>query len=546
MKRLVLAAALLAVAPPTFAQPAAPESVPRGAFGEVVDVRLIDVEVVVTDRRGNRVSGLARSDFRLLVDGGEVPVAFFDEVRGGRTVAVTAGAAAAGVPGTAPQAAPTASRGTSYLVFIDDFFGRAHHRNSVLRALVSDLEALRPGARVAVVGFDGRRLDVLLPWSGERQQIARSLTSAMKRPAGLAFFEQRRSIRHPETQTRLLARQLERTYDALSNALRSFADASGRRAALVVAGGWPRDISTAFFGVGGQRSLLWRTEEQLQRVADTANSTGYTLYPIDSQGLVSGVPGAGAGRRTAIRFEDGEDLGEQQLLALEAAFNRGPGLDFEVEATLFTLAEETGGLPMINSQRISALERAAADVGDFYWLGFYHQRTGDGERRDVQVVVSGRPELRVRSRRGFVDLSPSAEARFVTERTLLLGGVPDGVARLDVELGRAFAKRGRLELPFSVTIPLNGVTLSPDEEGARVQLELQVAVEDDQGRRSPLAAVPLDLELSEEDVASGEIVYDATVRIRRRPHDLVFTVADVVTGSTQVTRAEFQPSEASR
>ena len=38
-------------------------------FGEVIDVRVVNVEVVVTDRDGNRVAGLQPGDFRLRVDG---------------------------------------------------------------------------------------------------------------------------------------------------------------------------------------------------------------------------------------------------------------------------------------------------------------------------------------------------------------------------------------------------------------------------------------------------------------------------------------------
>ncbi|MYJ24076.1 MAG: hypothetical protein F4080_00670 [Holophagales bacterium] len=38
-------------------------------FSEVIDVRVVNIEVVVTDRDGNRVHGLTASDFELLVDG---------------------------------------------------------------------------------------------------------------------------------------------------------------------------------------------------------------------------------------------------------------------------------------------------------------------------------------------------------------------------------------------------------------------------------------------------------------------------------------------
>ena len=45
------------------------------AFGESIDVRVVNVEAVVTGRHGERVRGLTAADFRLLVDGKEVPEA---------------------------------------------------------------------------------------------------------------------------------------------------------------------------------------------------------------------------------------------------------------------------------------------------------------------------------------------------------------------------------------------------------------------------------------------------------------------------------------
>ena len=65
MRRLfVLLLPLLALAPGARAADDTPPS-----FGESIDVRVVNVEAVVTDRQGHRVSGLKPEDFRLRVDG---------------------------------------------------------------------------------------------------------------------------------------------------------------------------------------------------------------------------------------------------------------------------------------------------------------------------------------------------------------------------------------------------------------------------------------------------------------------------------------------
>src|SRR5688572_1655329 len=75
--------------PPPPSGPPSDEAVPL-VFGEVLDVRVVNVEVVVTDKDGERVRGLGAKDFRLKVDGQEVPIDFFSEILGGAVSPVSA------------------------------------------------------------------------------------------------------------------------------------------------------------------------------------------------------------------------------------------------------------------------------------------------------------------------------------------------------------------------------------------------------------------------------------------------------------------------
>ena len=119
-------------------------------FGETIDVRVVNVEAVVTDRNGVRVFGLTPEDFRLLIGGKEVPIEFFTEIRGGEALR-DAGAS----PWDIAPISEGQTRGTSYLVFIDDFFSIAVDRNRVLRALAEQLTFLQEGDRMAIVAWDG-------------------------------------------------------------------------------------------------------------------------------------------------------------------------------------------------------------------------------------------------------------------------------------------------------------------------------------------------------------------------------------------------------
>ena len=50
---------------------------PPALFGERVDVEVVNVDVVVTDRAGNRVTDLGRDDFELRIDGKPVAIEYF-------------------------------------------------------------------------------------------------------------------------------------------------------------------------------------------------------------------------------------------------------------------------------------------------------------------------------------------------------------------------------------------------------------------------------------------------------------------------------------
>src|ERR1700761_7429618 len=99
-----------------------------GDFAATVNVRVVNVEVTARDFRGNPIHGLKPADFRLKVDGKDVPIEYFTEVLQGEE---------ASEPASAPSATPV-KVGTSYLIFIDDFFSIDTQRNRVLDRLEQD------------------------------------------------------------------------------------------------------------------------------------------------------------------------------------------------------------------------------------------------------------------------------------------------------------------------------------------------------------------------------------------------------------------------
>ncbi|MEM8960712.1 MAG: hypothetical protein AAGD38_04470 [Acidobacteriota bacterium] len=208
-------------------------------FGEVIDVKVINVEIVVTDRSGERVHGLGPGDFILRVDGQEVPVEYFTEVIAGSAAALQEGSPRNGH--SVPRLAPGEAVGTNYLVFIDEVFAIEKDRDMVIDRVALQIDRLGPADRMAIVAYNGG-LELLTSWTNEAGTLHRALDLARERPArgiayqatrldlddlgfydgiaGSDFFYSTRSFY--QTSNRF-AGQLERLVSAATATLRSFA-----------------------------------------------------------------------------------------------------------------------------------------------------------------------------------------------------------------------------------------------------------------------------------------------------------------------------------
>jgi VWFA-related protein len=468
---------------------------------DVIDVRVVNVEAVVVDGEGKPVRGLTAADFRLLVDGREVPIEYFTEIAEGR-------ATAAPPPGPAAPIAPVAPAetvGRSYLVFIDDSFSVAGPRDAVLERLATDLAQLGPQDRMAVLAFDGRRIEVLSGWTADRSALAASLAVARQRSAqGNKRIAQHRSMGEdvrstydanpgggkgsqftyeeiagmvatldkrvsPEART-----QLGKTATAMTAGLRGFEVPAGRKLLLLLSGGWSLQVAPQLFGP----------------LVESANRLGYTVYPVDvAQG------------------------------------------DARVLQALDRLAAATGG-KVANTASGEILKVVAEDSGSYYWLGFSPAWKADDKVHRIEVEVR-RKGLTVRARDGFSDLSRRTETAIKAESVLLFGGEGED-RRLRIELGepKPVGRRGaRLRVPVTLGVPVEALALSPADNGGFVaEVPLAIAAVDAEGGRAELPTSRLRVTVPEAPAAGGYARFRTVVDLRKGPQRLVFTVRDAASG----------------
>lgn len=187
MKLKVFVAALLTVLSgiPVGAQP--PADAP--AFGESVEVNVVNVDVFVSDKNGRRVADLQKTDFELLEDGKPVPITNFEVVT--ERVARAEAAPSPQAPAAPAVAAPEDA--LNLVILFDNSNIKPASRTRAARQLREFLtRSLSPGDRVMLVS-QGLGLKVHLPFSNDPAAVARALDEIQRLAAqGIQSDQDRR------------------------------------------------------------------------------------------------------------------------------------------------------------------------------------------------------------------------------------------------------------------------------------------------------------------------------------------------------------------
>ncbi len=123
-------------------------------------------------------------------------------------------------------------------------------------------------------------------------------------------------------------------------------------------------------------------DDYFRQILDVANRNNASFYPIDPRGLAA--------------FDSSVGPERPPPLPVDRAM-----LTQRIEV-LRTLAENTDGIAVVNSNNLDAgMRRIADDLSSYYLLGYYSTNTKlDGEFRKITVRVR-RPGVSVRARRGY-------------------------------------------------------------------------------------------------------------------------------------------------
>jgi len=540
---------------------------PVQAFEESIDVQAVNLEAVVTDSRGRRVTGLTAEDFKLFVDGVETPIAFFSQV--GEEQQRHIGDLGEVDPGDAPGSEPGAQpawQSRNILVFLDESTMLKSRRNLVLRSLTRQIEDLSPGDQMAVVAFSGSRLEVLCDWTADRQRLASVLTAVRTRPSdGIYVDVMRRQEMSDASLADLAASQGVYDRNPRGNPVADRIDGTPEETPVTeldieeesyASARWQRpprfqptqlfnpldrylEIGEAAAGAmrglpapAGRKMLMLLTEGFqdpifAQPVIQEAQRLGYSLYPVDVRGL------------DTTMAQNDVTFGSPQTFQWIST-----PLDRNMNYTMTVMAAATGGKAAINSNRMVALERLVEDSSSYYVLGFSPTWRGDDRRHAIRLTVA-RPGLKVRTRDSYVDASRRTRLALAADASLLLGRSRKEQRLIVTVEDTAPTAKGR-KLALALGVPVEALAFSPREKGFHAEAPFAVVVLDDRGERKHLQEswVSVDVEALPLEGTFARFRFSADVG--RRAQRIVITVHDALSGEALWGEALLEPQEQAR
>lgn len=462
------------------------------AFAETLEIRIINLDVVVTTRDGKPVSGLSKDDFVLLEAGKPTEISNFVEIiPSSPALAVVASPA-----GSAPSAVSDEHRDVrqrKLVFFVDNASVQPFNRNVVLKSMKRLLdEGARHGDAFMVVTWNGNALNVPLQmttdraaadhvWEHllqqtsvgvmieqERAQTERALNDLIvnyalmsppqRPPYNVGLGEVRMYGEKVMHETRVKA-------EALSSVIAALRGVDGRKALVFVTEAFSdnpaldtfeyfNSIKEKFDGGGSQSPLIDAREFEdrpaIERIADAANSAGVTVYPFHSGGL-----GAGQIVRDA------------SVSSNVAMINGGGGMipTNSGAGALEHLASATGGFALVGTNSFDrGVAAVISDLGSYYFLGY----RANGARQDKVTAISVRLKNNsnkyvVRSRRTLVESSATSEMRDAVTANLFYP-VSKNDLKVSISAGNPVPNPdpNKVVVPLRITIPTEQLTLMPD------------------------------------------------------------------------------------
>jgi VWFA-related protein len=486
--------------PGAFAQTATPtpaNDIPK--FTENMDVRVINVDVVVTDKKGTVITGLKKEDFEVFENNVPKPISNFYAVEGGRPTDVepdTVAAPATSLPVRKDELPDNLKR--RIIIYVDNLSMAPFNRNRVFASMKEFVKtSMRPGDEAMIATFN-RSMKVRVPFTRDPVQIEQMLDAVAGESAmGTSNASERQGVQDRIKETtdydeavasarsyaQSVEHDLRQSAESLNGLMTTLAGVEGKKVLVLASEGFPMQPGREMFQYidevanekGWQFSgtilegMSFDSTSVIQSVARTANANGITMYTIHAGGLTGG-----------------SEMSAEHAAPTPVSVSQA--IITNTTDSMRLMADMTGGVASIQTNNFAqAFRNIQRDLDTYYSLGYRATTERVDRQRSLTVHMKNKNYI-ARSRQTFVEKSTYAEMNDKVIANLLYRSKQNDLKIL-VRTGAPVAADDDLyKVPVDIQIPMDSLTLLPQGEGEYVGgFEVYVAVANKDGDMSDVS-----------------------------------------------------------
>lgn len=522
-------------------------------FFDVSNINVVNVDVFVTDKQGNPVTGLTKDDFLVYESGDPVEVTNFYAVANGRPT--TGGESVAPLDANdieSPRAhleelLPEEEQ-LNLIIYLDNKNLHPSTRNRVLNRMHRFLRSeLSRGDRVMVVSYD-QSINVRQPFTTDMDLVEEALDeiSGLSGSATLRDAERRNvmediqdaqdgfgALGFARSYADSVYTEMNFTFRGLEKQVSVLSGLTGRKAILYISDGLPRTVGEDIFLFVDE--LYPRVNARLEAAAfdfttkyrqlvTKANSSDVTFYTLEATGL-------GAHQSISAEFGGTEQGGGLAFVDSVRVAN--------LQEPLHILADDTGGESFTNTNAVEmSLGKVAQDFKNYYSLGYRAPHHADGRYYKIEVKTK-RKGLKVRHRDGYRDRTSEARLTDGSLATLYFGGERNPLEAA-LEFGATSTQGSNYVLPLAVKVPLQRIALAPQEDLFLGRIKISLVVMDEEGGTSPVQQqepITIKIPASEiEEARQQHYVYEVGLALRRGFSRIAVGIHDEISSETSFLR----------
>lgn len=530
---------------------------------ERVDVRVINLDVIVTDRKGNPIHGLSSNDFTVFENGVPQKITNFSEITSRRPAATTAATTPtpAPAPAVTPESASTANDDASrvaaqprrIIFYIDNLTLAPFNRNRVFEQMKKfAAETMQPGD-TAMIATWNRSLKVRVPFTSDLRQITQTLDAIAGESAyGLTNLSERHGVEQQirEAESIESAVQAARSYaqsvehdlrqsvSALNGLMSTLAGVDGKKILVLTSEGMPMSPGKELFiyiddqkkehpkwretGSTMIEAMNFDSTALIKSVAQAANANGITMYTLHAGGLVA---------EDQFSAENHSPIG---YMVTNTALTNSTD-------SMYLMADMTGGRATVGTNNFAgAFAQIRSDLESYYSLGYRATTERVDRQRSVEVRAKNSKYV-VRSRRTFVEKSIPTE---MTDKVIanLFYPLKDNDLKITVITKPPVqTDADRFRIPVEIQIPMESLTFLPQGEIQQGQFSVFIAVANKDGDMSEVSRQTKQMTLRTEDlknIAGKHYTYALDLVMEKGRNKISIGVVDEIANTTGFERAE--------